>query len=254
MTDYRKRYYNEERRDKYRYNCQRRRVANIYTFYGMELVWHSLNNCNNSFARDEEISRFEVEFELFVDNLQKHLLDVVYYSCLCEARHTWSQSTWDHVNTFSARDILLIRKIKNMDRRVAAMTIRQHFKYNKVDAMDFALRCFSCEWDEDFGGYAWLNGVKAWFKLLEAKTLSDKCMWIDRVFDLQHNSGVLFNKHYHYENGDNPIIEALDTKREARNIYDLLYTWGYKNPKEYRASRRYKKLFTRYEKYCNLPK
>ena len=98
--------------------------------------------------------------------------------------------------------------------------------------MNLAKKFFSVEslWNRQYGGKAWAGIANAWTKLNAAKTPDDMMVWIDHIYDLQHNTGSLFNKEEEYKKdsvqgfssrGYSWIQKALDHKRDAESPYAL---------------------------------
>lgn len=49
-------------------------------------------------------------------------------------------------------------------------------------------------WNPYYGGKKWHKAAKLWLQLRNAKTYKDKIFLIDQIFDLQHNTGIIFKK------------------------------------------------------------
>lgn len=87
-------------------------------------------------------------------------------------------------------------------------------------------------WEEGWGGEAWVNIAKAYYNLLLASSEEDKIVWIDHTYDLQHNSGVIFDRIAIYakleksNDGENSwesfdwIQDALDWKKYINDYKD----------------------------------
>ena len=78
-------------------------------------------------------------------------------------------------------------------------------------------------WDHSFGGKSWSAICIAWLNLNKAKTMDEKMIAIDRIYDLEHNSGNVFDKLSSYEknNDDHAWISSLlDFK------YAVVTLWG----------------------------
>lgn len=82
----------------------------------------------------------------------------------------------------------------------------------ELDGMADVLRgigeCFTdCYWPHSFGGSAWANIVDHVLLYTSGKVPND--VWIDRSFDLQHNSGTYFDKLTSLEvYGLKPLLDA----------------------------------------------
>jgi hypothetical protein len=84
---------------------------------------------------------------------------------------------------------------------------------------------YSLSWSNSYGGKAWLGIANCYSKLLEAKDVSARIVWIDHAYDLQHNTDTVFNKvpAYYKNGGFSWLARALDWKRDAtdpREFYD----------------------------------
>lgn len=77
----------------------------------------------------------------------------------------------------------------------------------------------------DYGGPSWSNIAKGWQKLAKASSYDDKVVYIDHIFDLQHNTDSVLNKSKEYadENGHYDWIgTALEIKKHATSLFDLV--------------------------------
>jgi len=74
-------------------------------------------------------------------------------------------------------------------------------------------------WQPQFGGPAWADIAKAYYRLLRAKRKNEKIIAIDHAYDLQHNTDTVFNKlQIYYKDGYSWIKDALDWKRDVKDI------------------------------------
>lgn len=73
------------------------------------------------------------------------------------------------------------------------------------------------KWNHSYGGKAWGNIAKGWLELDAAKSNTDIKTYIDHAYDLQHNTGSVFNKIKEYSKGGNYdwLPAALDKKYDA---------------------------------------
>lgn len=107
--------------------------------------------------------------------------------------------------------------------------------HGMMAAVQMAYQIYQClEWDNDYGGKPWARICKAWIRLNGATKLGDIQVWIDHVYDLQHNTNVVFDKLYKYRNnnfgegyvqpymgGYEWIKKLLDWKANATNPYQF---------------------------------
>lgn len=71
----------------------------------------------------------------------------------------------------------------------------------------------------------WIDIANTYYNILNAKSIGDKIVLVDHVYDLQHHNGTIFMKLNMYSKksrSDNFewISQALDTKRDIRDIYE----------------------------------
>jgi hypothetical protein len=80
--------------------------------------------------------------------------------------------------------------------------------------MNIAMKAFkSLNWGSSYGGKRWADIAKSWFKLKNAPE-KEWPIWIDHVFDLEHNTGTMLNKVKRFGKDGNYswIKKALDAK------------------------------------------
>ena len=90
--------------------------------------------------------------------------------------------------------------------------------------MDFYYGGYWGSHQTSYGGPKWGDIAKGWYKLLQAKTLQQKIIWIDHAYDLQHNTSTVFNKIQGYvkSSGYGWIFKALEWKKwidDPRQFY-----------------------------------
>ena len=78
-------------------------------------------------------------------------------------------------------------------------------------------------WHDSYGGETWGKIADAWRSLDKAKTRQDMAVWIDHVYDLQHNTDTVFNKlkSYYKDRGYGWIKDALDFKANLKDLWEL---------------------------------
>jgi hypothetical protein len=129
------------------------------------------------------------------------------------------------------------------------------FLYKGMDSEDFnvdrlplmnlqlaklAKRAFTnTNWHHEYGGEAWANIVDGWIMLNNAKSYPEKMTAIDHVYDLEHNTGSVLNKHpeyvymkdvfkQHQPYGDkvpefpNNLKRVLDHKASVTSPYEMI--------------------------------
>lgn len=94
-------------------------------------------------------------------------------------------------------------------------------------------------WEESYGGEAWARIGDAWLQLdtISPTDYNKLAVYIDHIYDLEHNTGSVFNKiqryHVDFEQGEDTssqsnfrgykwISELLDFKAAINNPFDLL--------------------------------
>jgi hypothetical protein len=79
------------------------------------------------------------------------------------------------------------------------------------------------DWTPKFGGSAWAKICNGWLKLNAATSLDDMMVYIDHVYDLQHNSNVVLDKvQTYYKDGKITWLKnALDFKARIKSLYEI---------------------------------
>lgn len=93
-----------------------------------------------------------------------------------------------------------------------------------ADFMKMANKCFTeLIWSQSYGGTNWANIANAYSKLAKAEDRPSKAIWIDHVYDLEHNTGSVFTKVKRYKkNGTYEWIKkALDFKAKLEKPKDF---------------------------------
>jgi len=180
----------------------------------------------------EEVKAFEDEL---LNEIKLELLRVVYFSVVSEYRHAFVRGVHkdlkDHdlkefhtkyaniqtdiyqnlKNSNCIKDVCLEYKVpmwieKYMTssfngRNSSAIAALLAFPNFSV-FMSSAFSVFNdLSWGSSYGGPKWGQGADAWQKLNNAEG-KNRYIWIDHIFDLQHNNGTLINKAtpYHITN------------------------------------------------------
>ncbi|CAN5536371.1 hypothetical protein BH10CYA1_BH10CYA1_18070 [soil metagenome] len=90
----------------------------------------------------------------------------------------------------------------------------------QADFFQLAADVFSRNWtDGSFGGEAWAAIAQAPADFLAGRL--SHTLYVDHVFDLEHNGGALFDKHRMIESDDRLLKKQLDTKKHASSIGQL---------------------------------
>jgi hypothetical protein len=116
---------------------------------------------------------------------------------------------------------------KNNEKRIKTYaSAKNAFKNNDAGFIEVAKFLFTdTHWGAQYGGSKWANICDGWLKLSDAKTNLMKMVYIDHIFDLEHNTGSLLNKVERYAVGGqwDWIKTALDYKRNStKPIVDFI--------------------------------
>lgn len=116
-------------------------------------------------------------------------------------------------------------------RDLAYKVSRKNFS-NPLEFVKLAKKMFQYpEWSRQYGGKAWENICDGWLKLYKAvpnpkNKYQDTIMAIDHIYDLQHNTGTVFNKVPSYDIEDKDWLkDALNYKANAsdpRQLYSQI--------------------------------
>jgi hypothetical protein len=81
-----------------------------------------------------------------------------------------------------------------------------------------------CQWNSSYGGKAWAGIAEGYIRLIKAHTHEELQVAIDHAYDLQHNTGTALNKvkDFNINSSMTWLQLALDHKRDAKNMYELL--------------------------------
>lgn len=79
-------------------------------------------------------------------------------------------------------------------------------------------------WHGSYGGPAWGGIADGWLRLNDANSEAKMVIAIDHIYDLQHNTGSVFNKlkSYYKDGGYAWLKRALDHKADIKNPHELI--------------------------------
>lgn len=79
-------------------------------------------------------------------------------------------------------------------------------------------------WEPKYGGKKWYEICKGWLNLYNAKTLNNIMIWIDHIYDLEHNTGSLFDKLNSYRKNKSWdwIRQSLDLKKDIKSPVEII--------------------------------
>jgi hypothetical protein len=175
--------------------------------------------------------------DVLLPHLKEELLNVLVYCTAAELKHVMQHNDADILEMMCQRDMPEYldsfrawlktfkkgkRSIESSDKSYAA--VQSSFK-DSQSFMKVASWLFSkADWNENFGGRAWVAIVNSYFQLLAATSKPQLTIAIDHVYDLEHNTGTLFDKvtAYSKEGSYAWLKTALDHKARIRSAKELL--------------------------------
>ena len=164
---------------------------------------------------DKRISKDQLEF------LQEYFKE---YSMLNNIQYKAGYLGIDYLIKASERDRKILSQESTGNRMAsykAVKAVMKRLNWNKSKFAIFAEDVFnSAGWGSSYGGKPWAGIAEALYKLERAGKKSDKIIWIDHAYDLQHNTDTVFNKLklYYKDGGYGWIKKALDWKRDVMEI------------------------------------
>lgn len=207
-------------------------------------------------GRDEEELKEninKIEIELF-PYLKKELLLATFFSICCEIRHVFTQA--EGIHKLGDKDKTIHNKYESLynytnSHKVEKIIRQSHpsIEYSsrtrlanyiiinklmsslnlvKSEFVNYCKTLFSdLYWDHLFGGKKWENICDAWLQLnsISNTDLSKLQIYIDHIYDLQHNTGSVLNKvdkYYKSHSGYEWIADALNFKANVKSPYELL--------------------------------
>lgn len=111
-------------------------------------------------------------------------------------------------------------------------------------------RFYSVDWEEGYGGYSWSRISKVAYEFWKPQSEFPRSALIDQVFDLQHNSGMVFDKDSEMavqSKQGYTELQMLTEKSDATDIDSLL-----QNLKPFVEERVYKMLEERVLKFHKI--
>jgi hypothetical protein len=244
--------FNEDSLSGYEYEIPTDKEKLLYDFYMSTLLSPPPEIGPDASLSDPDLN-FTIQYTKtkLYNVLQKELLDAVFFSLTAEIRHFFDANVFSHAQTIlTPKEIKIFSKYteKYTDFKTLGIEPTKRTKFNRrliKDSDDEYLKSYkaalnadpekrtlveameklfqSGEWKRSFGGKAWANIASAWLKLSDAKTNTEKMIWIDHVYDLQHNTDTVFNKikKYTKDGSYSWLKRALDFKFKIKNPYDL---------------------------------
>jgi hypothetical protein len=182
--------------------------------------------------------------------LQKNLLKAVYFAIVSEMRHSIAVMQDKDRVKMRGRVGGLLDLFKKYENTLGGKTMTYEPETRQSDHQA-RLRSFAAanelgeprskivrmaewlfdnlDWGEGYGGTAWAAICRGWLNLAKAKDLDNMMVWIDHVYDLQHNSNVVLDKvNTYYISGQIEWLRnALDLKSRIKSLYEI---WKHISP------------------------
>jgi len=247
----------------FNYKVPKEKKLLLYDFYLMELIDNSkARPGSNWILRPDPNLKSSVSAakEDLLKKLKKELLDALLFAVSAEFRHilddninitskqlrdyfkkkgklkflesyvkNWSliNSTYEKFLTDEPDDFVTKERrlyMRSNPARLRAFKVLKKTKIKPEDFMKLAEGVFrDLSWDSSYGGKPWAGIAKGWGRLNKAEG-QDRYIWIDHVYDLQHNTNTVFNKlasYYDTTSGYDWIKTALDYKANTKDEWDL---------------------------------
>jgi len=184
-------------------------------------------------CRQQEFLPSRIAFQKQVQKLKKKIhengakifAEYLLYAIAGELRHTYNHAYWDD---YSMLEELGIEK--GIERAAAQDSVKQLSLEQKIEFVEQAEEIFYYgEWEDSYGGDSWGDIANALKQFLTKKWSAT--VFCDRVFDLRHNGGHLFDKHKMVTCYESVLCRQLDAKRYAKGMEDLYrrlrceYSW-----------------------------
>lgn len=203
------------------------REKRLFDFYLLNLLVNDVNNRQNFSDRDE-LLKYDVNqsWEILLKSLKQELLDEVFYSIVSEMRHVHTFMTYKSAQKF--KDDPLFNELMDYAfsgiKKSKLPELVEKFKDRKPQFVKMAQKVFAeGDWETAYGGNAWAKICESWLKLYNSNSINGISVWIDHIYDLQHNTDTVFNKLPQYDkNGYGWIKNSLDFKRHAKSAKDLI--------------------------------
>lgn len=214
-------------------------------------IRQNINNYNDNYRKfsDEEEMDAEQEVDYMLGEIGKkllpqlktELLNVVFYALCSEFRHIFDKNkvVEDITSELESKDSIELFKTyaknfrdeledpkSNEDNAKKSFYAVEKSSDNEYSFVQLMLYLFGIKylWFVDYGGEAWANICRGWLSLYRAKDVANQIIYIDHIYDLQHNTDTVFNKIKSYmQNGTYSWLKkALDFKRDIKNPQEII--------------------------------
>jgi hypothetical protein len=133
-----------------------------------------------------------------------------------------SKDNDDEINrnfrSYDEEPILVSRGPEKIDYYFAAKkSFKEFYDFIVIAKLFFE----KADWNENYGGPRWANIADAYFRLASSKSVNQKIIAIDHLYDLEHNTGSIFTKDNSFDKLSK-IKKALDFKSQVKSIKELL--------------------------------
>jgi len=172
----------------------------------------------DSYRLDGVYNRISKEQFTFLQEFYKE------YSMLNGIKRNASLLGIQDIISASERDRKILSKEEaggRMSSYKAVKSVIKKLHWNRTKFAIFAEDLFNTDgWSSSYGGKPWAKIALAFYRLERASKKSEKIIWIDHAYDLQHNTDTVFNKLklYYKDGGYRWIKSALDWKRDVMEL------------------------------------
>ena len=192
----------------------------------------------------------------FLPKLKHEILDDVLFSIISEARHATDGNKPNHILNAIETELgseyknIARRFFKDFQTRISSYDFDNNFSRKYRDKkeeltggsesyvkayhsfinskatpeqfVDISKILFEkLSWSHSYGGRAWADICDAWTHLNKAKSLQSIFVYIDHIYDIQHNTGSVFNKVRAYASVERKFKQLLDDKAKMNNPLEL---------------------------------
>lgn len=212
----------------------------LYDFYALSLI------NPDAFMDEEAQDYFKQAKETIVDATYKDFVNAIFFSIASELFHMTDAAVFSCMGRQEIRESFKLNdkemkfvedmfnnKGSSKSRQIRNKIVRNYFSPQEL--ANFATKVFADNpevvdeygepvWQEGYGGEAWWKIAKGYRRLLDAKSLGDKMVAIDHIYDLQHNNDTVFDKvkEYYKDGSYSWLKKALDDKARIKEPHVYL--------------------------------
>lgn len=224
----------------------------MFDFYGLAFI-SAIDLDEAMISRSGLADDIKYAEDVLLPALKTDMLNAVFFSVCAEARHIfdnrqdWSnfsepeQAFWrdygKRMKLGSTSNLPASQRERvPIDKSVSGSSSSYDWSYKmvmktiaklgitKTAFMNYCENAFrNGNWSTSYGGRRWGDICAGWLHLASAETVDKMYMYIDHVWDLQHNTGTVFNKVQEYSRSGTHdwIKKALDFKAQVKDIRSL---------------------------------